>query len=229
MILIGHPRSGTTWIAEHCKRAWPISINQTAYAKHSSKTNDISLEWLDNNKSLWKNNFMDRVNFLEKELPKQYFLKIMWYRDIYKNELIDWFDKFYKDTVKLYIYNNNPWRMFLSTMYQDYTSWANPKIWKLKSYSPFNYQIKSFNLLKEDIISWLEMYKIYVEFDRYDVKWDYNDLTDEKICNYLSINFLEEKRIVHDYESKLKNLNEIKKSFYDEFKKTGLQIKNFML
>lgn len=206
-ILIGYPRTGTSWIGSH-------------FIKYYGKSNYLGEYFSEIND---EQSYIEKVSFLEKEREisgEEYYIKYMVYQikeieQYYSN----WFNTFYKNFEKIKLLNRNVWRIFLSQYYQLQNNKFESHNWKIP-----NYKLKSFSVNLNQIKKFAKDYSDFYHYNNYDTLFDYDKIDDEYIMKYLGTKtFKKRTRYVHDYENfLLGDIDLIKDNLIAELKKFGI-------
>jgi len=213
-ILIGFPRTGTTWIGRYFK-----------FYNNNNLGEYFSIGEL----------YKENIKFLnsEREKGNEYYIKYLSHQLQYLNEIAPgWHDDFYKNYTKIKLINTNVWRIFLSYFYQHDVFvknglLTNTRIWE-KDYEVQKFSIHSKNKISEydEIQRFVKRYVDYIRYNNYDLLWNIKDITHEFLVDFLELNLITTKKqswFVHDYESKLlDDVEMLHDTLRYEFKKYGI-------
>lgn len=208
-ILIGYPRTGTSWLGTH-------------FIEYYGKPNYLGEYFSEINDD---QSYVQKVSFLEKERElnrEEYYIKYLFYQmkeieQFYPN----WFDNFYKDFEKVKLLNKNVWRIFLSQHYQLENDKFESGSWKIP-----DYKLKQFSVNLNQIKKFAKDYSDFYYYSKYNTLLDYDKIDDEYMMKYLGTKtYRKRNRYIHDYESfLLGDINLIKDSLKKEFEEYNIKM-----
>lgn len=225
-ILVAFPRTGSTWVTNYgIQSPWTNKLGKnTGSGVYEPFTNVDKITLAE-----MMQHCQTTIDFLKNErlAGKEYFIKIM-VKDINDYDLSNFYDNFYSSTNKIKLINKDVWRIFLSYCYHDYMDWLDADYYLSDDYKPQYFEIPTYVI---DLFA--QTYTRFVNFDKYDTIWDYDNLTDDYLHDFFkaSKKYPRTKyNIIENYEDYLlQDEDMLKNKLHHYLKEYGLTLDEYVL